>query len=251
MTISKNFVVTGTPRSGTTFFCNYLRNYPQIWFPRFSNNDNVEPFNPVNLPVVSNSLNVAMFDQDLVMQKLFERKATSGLEYFGFKTFLSFHGNMLSLIEHNQLDVFVVLRKNIWMVMGSLLLAHDNQNYQGSSKRFSKFHYDGSAKEERQILTMFHTLCRDYWYSENIWCNHPRFVEKIYFEDLIKPNASFEKLNCYFDQEINFLANYTDESVSKYFENFDQVQQIVMKNVYKAPQHFLMLPDYISKELGI
>jgi hypothetical protein len=83
MTISKNFVVTGTPRSGTTFFCNHLRNYPQIWFPRFSNNDNVEPFNPVNLPVVSNSLNVAIFDQDLVMQKLFERKASAGLEYFG------------------------------------------------------------------------------------------------------------------------------------------------------------------------
>jgi hypothetical protein len=135
--------------------------------------------------------------------------------------------------------------------MGSLLLAHDNQNYQESSKRFSKFYYDGSAKEERRILTMFHMLCRDYWYSENVWCNHPRFVEKIYFEDLIKPNMSFEKLNCYFDQEINFLANYTDDSVSEYFENFDQVQQIVIKNVCGAPQHFLALPDYILKELGV
>ncbi len=62
---------------------------------------------------------------------------------------------------------------------------------------------------------------------------------------------SFEKINCYFNQEINFLANYTNDSVDEYFENFDQVQQIVMKNVYQAPQHFLALPDYISKELGI
>ena len=56
MTHSKNFVVTGTPRSGTTFFCNTLKTYPHVWIPEFSNIDNAEPFNPVNTVEVSNTL---------------------------------------------------------------------------------------------------------------------------------------------------------------------------------------------------
>jgi hypothetical protein len=251
MTHSKNFVVTGTPRSGTTFFCNTLKTYPHVWIPEFSNIDNAEPFNPVNTVEVSNTLQLPVFDQNLVIQQLLQDKSTVNAEYFGFKTFLSYHNNMSSLIDHNQLDVFVILRKNIWSVLASLLLAQDNKDYNGSSKRFSPFYYDGSNREERRIFTMFYSLCKDYWYSENVWHSHPRLVEKIYFEDLIKPNVSFKKINNYFGQEIDFFANYTDDSVEKYFKNFDHVKKVILRRVHQSKYHFLALPDYIRTELDL
>jgi hypothetical protein len=251
MTHSKNFVVTGTPRSGTTFFCNTLKTCPGIWIPEFSNIDNAEPFNPVNTVEVSNALQLPLFDQNAVVQKLIKNKTNNSAEYFGFKTFLAYHNNMSLLVEHNQLDVFVILRKNIWSVLASFLLAQDNKNYNGSSKRFSPFYYDGSNREERRIFTMFYSLCKDYWYSESVWASHPRLVEKIYFEDLIEPGASFEKINQYFEQKINFDAHYTKDSIEKYFENFGQVKEIILRRVHNSKHHFLALPQYLLTELDL
>lgn len=251
MAYSKNFVVTGTPRSGTTFFCNTLAGHADIWIPRFSDLDNAEPFNPINTIEVSNALQLPMFDHNFVVQKLIELQQQNRTEFLGFKTFLAYHNNMLSLIEQTQLDVIVLLRKNIWLALASLLLAQDNKDYNGSSKRFHAYTYDGSNREQRRIFTMFYSLCKDYWFSENVWHGHSRLIEKIYFEDLIKPNATFAKINAYFGRNITFEANYQDDGIETYFTNFNQVKAMILHRVHQSQFHFQALPDYLLKELDL
>ncbi len=51
--IIKNFLVTGTPRSCTTWFCKTLNAHNGIWVPEFTN---YEPFNPHGIPKTTNKL---------------------------------------------------------------------------------------------------------------------------------------------------------------------------------------------------
>ena len=69
--MSKNFIVVGTPRSGTTFFCRTLDQYQDIWIPRF---DNYEPFNPHGLGLASKRLNQCLYDQNSAVQKMIKAK---------------------------------------------------------------------------------------------------------------------------------------------------------------------------------
>jgi hypothetical protein len=132
-----------------------------------------------------------------------------------------------------------------------MLIAIDNKNFQGSSKRFDLFYYDGSNREQRRIFTIFNSLCRDYWWSENVFYNHNNLIEKIYLEDLINNNMSFKKINEYFKKEIQFSANYTEDSIDEYVENFEDLKQFILEKVHLSKYHYSALPDYILKELEL
>jgi hypothetical protein len=248
MAYSTNFIILGTPRSGTTFFCETLNSHSNIWIPEFTNS---EPFNPSNIVQLSNTFKSNIFDHNAIIQKLINNKEKKEIEYFGFKTFLSWHSDISSIIDHNQLAIFLVLRKNIWKVLASMLIAIDNKDFQGSSKRFDPFYYDGSNREQRRIFTIFNSLCRDYWWSENVFYNHNNLIEKIYLEDLINNNMSFKKINEYFKKEIQFSANYTEDSIDEYVENFEDLKQFILEKVHLSKYHYSALPDYILKELEL
>jgi hypothetical protein len=248
MNKSTNFIILGTPRSGTTFFCETLNQQSNIWIPEFTNS---EPFNPANVIQISSTIQTNLFDQNAIIEKLIDTKNKRNVEYFGFKTFLSWHNDISSVIDRHQLSIFLILRKNIWKVLASMLIAIDNKDFQGSSKRFEPFYYDGSNREQRRIFTIFNNLCRDYWWSENVFHNHANLIEKIYLEDLIENNISFEKVNNYFKKEIQFSANYTEDSIDEYVKNFEELKKFILEKVHLSKYHFSALPTYILQELEL
>jgi hypothetical protein len=248
MADTKNFIVLGTPRSGTTFFCKTLAECSNIWIPKFPN---YEPFNPINIVPVSNALHASTFDVDAVIEKFLYFKQKQNFEYFGFKTFLTYHSDISALINTHNFDLFVVLRKNIWKVLCSQLVAMDNKDYQGSSKRFTPFCYDHSNREQRRLFNMFNALCKDYWWSENVGGKHANLIDKIYLEDLILPNASFQKVSGYFNQKLTFSADYTEDSIDAYIENFTDLKEYILSMVHKAKYHYQTLPDYLLTELEL
>ena len=69
--MNKNFGIVGTPRSGTTFVCDVLNKFDDIWIPEFPN---YEPFNPHNLHRLANSIKNNSFDQDLIIKKFISLK---------------------------------------------------------------------------------------------------------------------------------------------------------------------------------
>lgn len=243
---SKNFVVLGTPRSGTTFFCKTLAQLPNVWLPPFLT---YEPFSQVNVEQVSNAFRVPQFDTDAMVAKLLGLKQKRNVEYFGFKTFLSQQYDISKMLDTNGFAIFLVLRKDIWKVLCSGLVALVNKNYAGSSKRFAPFHFDGSNMVQRLVAHTFSELCRDYWWAENVGNKNPNLVETIYFEDLIRPQAVFNGVNEYFQQVLSFDADYKEDSIDQYIDNFNQLKVFVMEIVRKAPYNYATLPTYVKDHL--
>lgn len=246
--MSKNFIVVGTPRSGTTFFCRTLDQYPDIWIPGFGN---YEPFNPHSLNIAAEKFNQCIYDQNSAVQKMIRSKKRYSAEYFGFKTFLTWHNNFLDLIEYNNLDVFVVLRKDIWKVLGSLLIAIDNSDYSGSSKNYQPFYFSDTNREKRRIISYFFELCKSYWYCEKVLSDHRMFVDKIYLEDFDKKDVSITSIDEYFQRPILFNTNYHQDDYTKYYQNFEEFKSFILDHVHSAKEHYLEMPNYIKNLLEL
>lgn len=246
--MNKNFVIVGTPRSGTTLVCDVLNQFEDIWIPEFPN---YEPFNPHNLPRLTEAMRNNSFDQDLIVKKFISHKYKKNVDYFGFKTFLSFHSDLKNLIKDNNLDVILILRKDIWKVMGSMLIAIDHNDYIGSSKKHHPFVFVESKREVRRIMTFFNQLCRSYWELENLFTNGFSVIEKLYFEDIITDTIP-NNLNLYFGKEIIFNHNYNNEAGhSSYIENFEELQNFIMQEIKNHHIHYSALPEYVINQLAL
>lgn len=246
---SKNFIVLGTPRSGTTFFCRTLKEQPDIWIPNFPN---YEPFNPWSIVGASNTFKTHMFDQDEIVKRMIEFKKSKNIDYFGFKTFISFHSDIKGLIERNDLDIIVVLRKDFWKLMASQLIAIDHNDYEGSSTKYEPYFFENTAREERRIIGFFNEICKWFWWCENVFSKHKNFIDKIYLEELSKNGASFGNINSYFDRNIIFNSNYDDrKSLESYISNYDEFQKFIKEIVKKCPEHYKVLPDYVAEKLEL
>jgi hypothetical protein len=246
--MSNNFIVVGTPRSGTTFFCRTLDQYPDIWIPGFGN---YEPFNPHGLDLSSKRLNQCLYNQNSAVQKMIKAKKKYEAEYFGFKTFITWHNDFLNLVEYNNLDIFVVLRKDIWKVLGSLLIAIDNGDYSGSSKNYEPFYFSDTNREKRRIISYFFELCKSYWYCEKVLTNHATFVDKIYLEDFDKKDVVIKSINNYFQKNILFNTDFKEDDYEKYYKNFEEFRTFILEYVYSAKEHYSEMPDYIKNLLEL
>ena len=246
--IIKNFLVTGTPRSSSTWFCKTLNSHENIWVPEFPN---YEPFNPHAIPKITNKLKVSLFDQFAVIDTLKKEAEKKEVDYLGIKTFNSYHYSIPNLIDAYDFSIFLLLRKNIWKVLGSLLVAVDNKNFEGSSKRFEPYFFENSHREKRRILSIFDRICLNYWLAENYFCNHKNFIEKIYMEDIIDGQTSFEKINNFFAMDIDLSNIYKEDDLSFYYKNFDEFKNFIVTHCKSAPYHYSALPDYILKELDL
>jgi len=247
--MNKNFIIVGTPRSGTTFICDVLSQQEGIWIPNYSN---YEPFNPVVLKIVSRNIKTHAFDQDAVIKKFINYKSKINSEYFGFKTtFTNFHSDLRELIKKNNLDVIIILRKDIWKVIGSMMVAIDNDDYIGSSKKHEPFVFESEFREKRRIEVFFNQLCRSYWEIENSFQRDLKIIDKIYFEDLIIDPVR-PKLNEYFNRNLIFDTGYNDsDQIDTYIKNFQEMKDFILKEAKSFPSHYSALPDYIKKELEI
>jgi hypothetical protein len=246
--MNKNFVIVGTPRSGTTFVCDVLNEFDDIWIPGFHN---YEPFNPHNLYGLTELIKNNAFDQDRIIKKFISAKSKKNVDYFGFKTFLSYHSDLKNLIKDNNLDVILILRKDIWKVIGSMLVAIDHNDYIGSSKKHDPFIFVESKREVRRIMTFFKQLCRVYWELENLFAKESNVIEKLYFEDIVNNNIS-NNLDTYFNKKIIFDHNYNnDDNISSYIGNFEELQSLIMEEVKKNHMHYSALPSYIVNQLAL
>lgn len=242
--MNKNFIIVGTPRSGTTFLCDVLNSFDDIWIPKYPN---YEPFNPNVLKKVSLTVNNNAFDQDAIIKKFISYKPNKKATYFGFKTFLSFHSNLKDLIRDNNLDVIIILRKDIWKVIGSMMIAIDHNDYLGSSKKHEPFVFEKTSREIRRIQVFFNQICRVYWELENIFSKDLNIVDKFYFEDLIENNKR-PLLNEYFQRDILFDHGYNDnDDMSKYVVNFQEMKNFILEEINQYQIHYSSLPEYIRK----
>jgi hypothetical protein len=247
--MSNNFIVLGTPRSGTTFFCQTLSQLDDVFIPEFPN---FEIFNPWATPTVSKAIKTHMFDQDKALKKFIDYKIQINKKYFGFKTFIPFHNDLTTLINNNDLDIFVVLRKDIWKILGSMLIAIDHNDYTTSSLKYQPFVFEKTEREKRRVLGLFNQLCKSFWYNENAFTNHKNFVEKIYLEDIVAGNNTFKNVNNYFNKIIEFYpTNNDNKSINEYISNIDEFQSFFKDHVKKSKEHYGALPEYILKELDL
>ena len=190
------FCLTGLPRSGTTFFLKTLREQPNIYVPK--PNIHFEPF-----ATLQHNFHIS-FDENIA------RMSPPGTaDYFGFKCFPTHSNNMVRLFEDGY-QFFVLLRKDFWKVFGSVSTgAQDNHFHESSrGKKIAAHDLKTFVKNHTNLAC---TLLQNYYDFEMWYRNHYRTIDVLYFEDLIKPDATFESVNKYFDQEIIFNANYVDD----------------------------------------
>jgi hypothetical protein len=247
--MSKKFVILGTARSGTTFFAESLRQHSGIWVPKFPN---CEPFNPFNMELAVKKYGIHVYDQDAVFQSIVREGEGFGFKYVGFKSFVTFHPDLLGLIERNDLDIFIVLRRDIWKILGSLLIAIDNTDFTGSSTKYKPYFYDQSPREARRVLTFFNELCKAIWWMESVFSKHKRLIHKFYLEDVGHSPVSFTPITEYFSLKIILDYQYdTNMGLEHYIENPEDFQLLIRDWCKKMPEHYSALPDYVREQLEI
>lgn len=244
----KNFLVTGTPRSSTTWFCHTLNSHGRIWMPEFTN---YEPFNPHNIHQTADKFKVSLFDQLGFMDTIVNYASQKDIDYLGIKTFISYHNDISSFIRQYNFSIFVLIRKDIWKVLGSLCVAVDNKDFLGSSKRFQPYMFENNHRENRRLITIFDRICLNYWYAENYFAKHENFIEKVYMEDIIKGKSSYLRINNFFNQHINLSNDYDDDDADVYFKNFDEIKKFFIDYCKSAPHHYSSLPDYVKQNLSL
>lgn len=229
MTLNK-FVLTGMPRSGTTYFLQEIDKLENVSIPKV--NFHYEPFATLNINFILN------YEDNI--ERLTESVDT---DYFGFKIFAANATNYCRLVD-DDFKFIILLRKNFWKTFGSAITARQNSDYIGSSKKYVLNDNDDKhfvQSMENAVITML----QQYYDYETYWRNHPNTLGVFYFEDLIKPNASFELLNDYFKQKIVFNANYDDSfSADKYFPKLHQKELLKWK-VQTRISVPTDIPDYL------
>lgn len=240
----------GTPRSGTTFFCKTLTKFDNILIPDVPF---YELFNPWALPKISNLIELDLWNQDKVIEKFVNYKNETNKKYFGFKTFPVFHHlDLESLVNNNDLDIIIVLRRDIWKIIGSQMIAIDNNDYSGSSLHYRPYQFQNTEREKKRVLAHFLQLTKCFWYNETIFANHKNFIEKIYLEDLSDQICSFEKINNYFDRQISFETGYNDNNdLTQYISNIEELKSFIRSYVKESMHHFKVLPEYLLIELDL
>lgn len=240
------FFITGVPRSGTTVLTKTLSRLDNVYVYK-NNNDFFEPFGQGSSKQYLNPY-----------QPLIEAEEQCNSKYFGFKCF---NGDTVDIKKLNQelgYKTFAIIRKDIWKSVFSHHIAktasfrekinifdrsstlHPNKDIINNTNEFRP----GEANLLK--LSYFKSLKVCYEF-ETQWKN----TDIIYFEDLIKPNASFDCLNEYFGQNITFNLNYDDShDVEGYFLNWNlDVLKSLSKGVVVRVNLPNDCPDYIKDSM--
>lgn len=220
--LTKRFVVTGTPRSGTTFLCNRLTALDNVYMPPAND---YEPFGGYG----------GVLDEAEYLRGLQENNPD---KIIGFKTFWE---DSFLLREHLQsFDPIVLIRKDIQSVYLSLLVLYrvgydDMKSSRGRPGAAEIYHSDFS------LTYAAHTLLKTYYYSEKI----PHLF-KMYFEDLHLGNSSLEY---YFDRPVDINPRYSGSKVTDYHPSPERYLD-TLKRTALAMDH-KKLPDYVREKLHI
>lgn len=210
------FLITGLPRSGTTIFARTLSKIEDVSLADDANNF----FEPFKILSKRRELNP--------LPRLTALENSCNTKYFGFKCF---PGDLLNLtdLSNSGYKTFAVIRKDIWKSIFSLAIARtelyvNNANvFAGSSTLHMQDLVATSMQEMpapllRMFQDSFFARIKDAYDFETQW----KDIDIIYFEDLIRPNASFDCVNKYFNKEVVFNLDYDDSNdVESYYPNID------------------------------
>lgn len=210
------FLITGLPRSGTTIFARTLSHLDDISLA----NDAQNFFEPFKIMSKRRELNP--------LPRLNNLENSCKSKYFGFKCFT---GDLLNLtnLSNDGYKTFAIIRKDIWKSIFSHAVARtelyvNNSNvFAGSSTLHTQDLVATSIHEMppplmRMFQDSFFNRVKQAYDFETYW----KDIDIIYFEDLIKPNASFDCVNKYFNKEVIFNLDYDDsKDFEGYYPNID------------------------------
>jgi len=221
----KKFVVTGTPRSGTTFFCRTLEKESNILLPRFHN---YEPFIPQNRIVSSNRIGISAFDEAESIKRIVKFGIDNNFDAVGFKTFFSFHYNFEKMLEQNELDHFLILRRNVWKIFASYWMAFSKSEFGKSSLIHEAIQIDTESVMSKIIKQTIDAVLKTYMYRSQIE-QHPNHIVTLYFEDFTAKSGHIgdSELTEYFGKRIIFQSGYDDpqHKPSDYIKNIQEIKE--------------------------
>lgn len=203
----EKFVITGFPRSATTVFTKYIAALDDVHILT-KKLGTLEPYeyNDEEMFVAP--------EKDLAYhENICDKK------YFGFKSFNTDVMNCDYLFQQGYKPISLI-RKDIWKSVTSWCALHLQSNndkvksfWEESTKNhvFDREYFASLSDIPVPVWRLFskalYSRLRVAYAVERYYNN----IDIIYFEDIIKPNASFDKLNEYFNEEIIFNLNYQDD----------------------------------------
>ena len=223
----KKFMVTGTPRSGTTFLCSRLASLDNVHMDK---HNGYEPF----------GFNCSVVDEEEYLKQL---SSDHPDKIVGFKTWWDVSFMMTDHLR--DYDPIILIRKDIKKVFLSyiilLKLGSDNNN---SSRKIN-----GSESIVYNTMGMglsytAHQLLRSYYYSEKIATIH-----KMYFEDLVNNSSDNSKLENYFDRKIDLNPKYNESDLTDYFKDPEPFLKVLRETALMMDHK--KFPDYVRENLHI
>ena len=230
------FFILGAPRTGTTALAKTLNSY-----------DNIYIYKKISAEIKDNETELyepfATFSSKIELDwqsKLAEVEKHYVSKYNGFKLITGDMVHPVYLVKDHGYRPIIIIRKNIWQALFSkiaaIYAANNNGNsidiYANSSKDLAHDFSNIRAFIPRLMFFLHQIVKITYDLENSISC-----IDKIYFEDMIQKNKTYEKLNDYFDQEIIFNLNYNN--------NFDIKKQYLESSNWQE-EYYKILEDQIN-----
>lgn len=247
--MNTNFIVLGTPRSGSTWFIETIGKQNDILIGG-DKHTNFEAFNAINALEMSNLLNNHVFDNQTIFDYYLKLKLQQNKVYLGFKSFPTWHWDLRKLINDNNLNIILLLRKSFFKTVGSLAIAYRENNFLLPSIEHKKLDFTNDTLFSRHFYLLINSVANSIYMAENWFTNSSIVIDKIYYEDIIKQNNYVNKnINNYFQREIIFSTDQVDRPWQDYFLEPEKVKNFVQHLWKKAPHHYGALPDYVQEEV--
>jgi len=244
-----NFIILGSPRSGTSWFAGEFANESDILMSG-QKNDNWEAFNSVNAIPNSNFLKTHAFDHQNIIDFYIQYKEKTGKKYLGFKSFPTWHWDLRKLVDDNNLKIILLLRRSLLKSVGSLAISYREGNFLTSSLEFKKLDFENDPIFHRHFYLLLNSVCNSIYMSENWISESPNLITKIYFEDILeKKQYTNENINRYIQREKYFITNHKDQPWEDYFVQPDKVKKFIKTLFENNPYHYKALPKYVIDEI--
>jgi hypothetical protein len=218
----KKFIVTGTPRSGTTFLCKQIAALDNVVM---YDDWDYEPFGGYG----------GVLDEEEYLRQL---QSDHPDKIVGLKTFWQ---DSFFMNEHlKRFDPIVLIRKDIQKVYLSLIVLYRRGYDQDKSSRWRP----GAETIEYSdfgLTSAAHTLLKTYYYSEKM----PNLF-KLYFEELTKENTI---LDDYFENKVNLDPGYTGSTLTDYHPDPERFLSILKRTA--LGMNHKKLPYYVRENLHI
>lgn len=229
----KPFVIIAEARTGSSYICKELDKHSDISFT-----DNYEPFSLSSKNNSSIQLGGNILDFDYFFQKLPQNN------YSGFKTFYRYHNDLEKAISDYDVTPICITRKDAMKYLGSVLVILQSRGnpYLKSSKDYKKYRMNITPETMHVIYVHI-----DNYLKHNFYISKYHRDSIIYFEDFVNnKTCTNEYVNDFFNREIIFNSSYDDTaSAAAYFENYEDVKQLVCDFIHSNRNIYSYIDDEI------